>query len=150
MCARGIGFASFYNFTIAFRDRFDIVCFSFNFTDFSSNKLYWIDNVYKQIRSSNLNGTDIKLLTTSPHYMPLAWGLIVFGDWIYWTSFTNNTIYRVDKETGSTFEVVKTELSRPVGIKIYSQENQPTGILCVSVGRMGRGYIIHANGFTHR
>jgi hypothetical protein len=150
MCARGIGFASFYNFTIAFRDRFDIVCFSFNFKDFSSNKLYWIDNVYKQIRSSNLNGTDIKLLTTSPHYMPWAWGLIVFGDWIYWTSFTNNTIYRVDKETGSTFEVVKTELSRPVGIKIYSQENQPTGILCVSVGRMGRGYIIHANGFTHR
>jgi hypothetical protein len=54
-------------------------------------------------------------------------GLIVFGDWIYWTSFTNNTIYRVDKEAGSKFEVVKTELSRPVGIKIYSQENQPTG-----------------------
>ena len=71
-------FASFYNFTIAFRDHFDIVCFSFYFTDFSSNRLYWIDNVYKQIQSSNLNGTDIKLLATSPHYMPWAWGLIVY------------------------------------------------------------------------
>ena len=111
---------------------------SFYFTDFSSSRLYWIDNIYKQIRSSNLDGTDIKLLTTSPVYMPWAWGLIVFGDWIYWTSFTNNTIYRVDKASGTNFEVVKTELSTPVGIKIYSQENQPTGIVCVCVGR-GRG-----------
>jgi hypothetical protein len=50
------------------------------------------------------------------------------------TSGGNNTIYRVDKETGSKFEVVKTELSRPVGIKIYSQEKQPTGTLCVCGG----------------
>jgi glutathione S-transferase len=33
--------------------------FSFYFTDFSTNKLYWIDNVYKQIRSSNLNGFEL-------------------------------------------------------------------------------------------
>lgn len=66
--------------------------------------------------------------------MPWAWGLIVFEDKIYWTSFTNNTIYRVDKATGLHFEVVKTELSIPIGIKIYSQENQPIGILFVVVG----------------
>jgi hypothetical protein len=74
--------------------------------------------------------------------MPWAWGLIVFGNWIYWTSFTNNTIYRVDKESGLNFEVVKTDLRNPVGIKIYSQENQPTGILCGG-GGWRRGYIIH-------
>jgi len=61
--------------------------------------------------------------------MPWAWGIIVFRNWIYWTSFRNDTIYRVDKETGSNFEVVKTDLNMPIGIKIYSQENQPTGIL---------------------
>jgi hypothetical protein len=44
--------------------------------------------------------------------------------------FTNNTINRVDKESGLNFEVVKTDLRNLVGIKIYSQENQPTGILC--------------------
>jgi len=61
--------------------------------------------------------------------MPDVWGLIVFRKWIYWTSNTNNTIYRVDKENGSNFEVVKTNLRTPLGIKIYSQENQPPGIL---------------------
>ena len=71
--------------------------------------------------------------------MPWAWGLIVFGDWIYWTSFTNNTIYRVNKESGSNFQVVKTDLRTPIGIKIYSQENQPTGIL---FGGCGGGVMI--------
>ena len=66
--------------------------------------------------------------------MALAWGLIVFRDWIYWTSSTSNTIYRVDKENGSHVEVVKRYLHNPRGIKIYSQENQPKGILFVVVG----------------
>jgi hypothetical protein len=35
--------------------------------------------------------------------MPWAWGLIIFGNWIYWTSFTKETIYRVDKESGLNF-----------------------------------------------
>ena len=84
--------------------------------------------------------------------MPWAWGLIVFGDWIYWTSFTNNTIYRVDKESGLHFEIVKTDLSIPVGIKIYSQENQPTGTVCGGRGVEERVYNtnVHANGFTQR
>ena len=71
--------------------------------------------------------------------MPWAWGLIVFEDKIYWTSFTNNTIYRVDKENGSHVEVVKRYLRNPRGIKIYSQENQPTGILCVCACGVGVG-----------
>ena len=89
--------------------------------------------------------------------MPWEWGLIVFGDWIYWTSFTNNTIYRVNKESGSDFQVVKTDLRTPIGIKIYSQENQPTGILCggqwVGGGGWGGGGYdtnVHANGIMER
>jgi hypothetical protein len=78
--------------------------------------------------------------------MPWAWGLIVFGDWIYWTSFTNNTIYRVNKESGSNFQVVKTDLRTPIGIKIYSQENQPTGILFGG----GDDTNVHANGIMER
>ena len=114
-----------------------ILYFSFYFTDFSSNRLYWIDSVYKQIQSSNLNGTDIKLLTTFPEYMPLARGLIVFGDWIYWTS--SRTINRLYKENGSNVEVVNSHLSNSRGIKIYSPENQPIGILFVVVVVVGGG-----------
>ena len=71
--------------------------------------------------------------------MPWAWGLIIFGNWIYWTSFTKETIYRVDKESGLNFEIVKTDLRIPVGIKIYSQENQPAGTVCVGGGVSGGG-----------
>jgi len=56
-----------------------------------------------------------------------ASGLAVFEDWIYWVTYKNNTIYRVDKENGTTFEVVQTGLHSPVGIKIYSKQNQPSG-----------------------
>jgi hypothetical protein len=104
--------------------------FSFYFTDFSSKRLYWIDSVYKQIQSSNLNGTDIKkLITTSPEYMAWAWGLIVFRDWIYWIS--SHKIYRVYKENGSNVAVIKSNLNNARGIKFYSPENQPTGIFFV-------------------
>ena len=120
--------------------------FSFYFTDFSSNRLYWIDNFYNHIRSSHLNGSDIILLATSPEYMPLAQGLIVFKDWIYCTSSTNNSIYRVNKKNGTNFEVVKSDLRTPLGIKIYSKENQPTGILLVRWWWWWwGGYMIHAN-----
>jgi hypothetical protein len=88
--------------------------FSFYFTDFYSRRLYWIDSFYKQIQSSNLNGTDIiKLLTTSPEDM--ARGLIVFRDWIYWIS--SKKIHRVYKENGSNVEVIKSNLFNVRGIK---------------------------------
>ena len=86
--------------------------------------------------------------------MPWAWGLIIFGNWIYWTSFTKETIYRVDKESGLNFEIVKTDLRIPVGIKNYSQENQPAGTVCVGGGGGVEERVhntnVHVNGFTQR
>jgi hypothetical protein len=76
----------------------------------------------------------------------MGMGINCIRDWIYWTSFTNNTIYRVDKETGSKFEVVKTELSRlfkpvafylcvkPFACIIYPLPTPPSHIHKVPVG----------------
>ena len=98
-----------------------------SFSDYTANRLYWIDNGLKQIKSAALDGSDVKMLTTFTERNMWAWGLTVFDNWIYWATYKNNTIYRIDKETGSTFEVVKTGLRSPMGIKIYSQNNQPSG-----------------------
>lgn len=81
----------------------------------------------KQIKSAALDGSDVKILTTYTERNIWTWGLTVFEDWIYWVAYKHKTIYRVDKETGSTLEIVKTGLHSPAGITIYSQQKQPLG-----------------------
>ncbi|CAG2242217.1 LRP5_6 [Mytilus edulis] len=97
--------------------------------DFAENRLYWVDNHVqsKQIKSSAFDGTDIRILMTSADNLPWAFGLVVYKDWLYITQFTNNTVCRVDKQTGSNFQIIRSDADTPVGIKIYSGDNQPHG-----------------------
>ncbi|OPL33300.1 hypothetical protein AM593_10802, partial [Mytilus galloprovincialis] len=64
---------------------------------------------------------------TSADNLPWAFGLVVYKDWLYITQFTNNTVCRVDKQTGSNFQIIRSDADTPVGIKIYSGDNQPHG-----------------------
>ncbi|XP_071133360.1 low-density lipoprotein receptor-related protein 6-like isoform X2 [Mytilus edulis] len=102
--------------------------------DFAENRLYWVDNHVqsKQIKSSAFDGTDIRILMTSADNLPWAFGLVVYKEWLYITQFTNNTVCRVDKQTGSNFQIIRSDADTPVGIKIYSGDNQPHGTsLCI-------------------
>ena len=94
---------------------------SLPFSDYTSNRLYWVDKGLKQITSAALDDTDVKSLTRYTEELMWASGLAVFEDWIYWVTYQNNTIYRVDKENWTTFEVVKTGLHSPAGITNIQQ-----------------------------
>ncbi|CAC5413279.1 LRP5_6 [Mytilus coruscus] len=103
--------------------------------DFTTNRLYWVDNhiLLKQIKSSKLDGTDIKIVMQSADNLPWVWGLVVYTHWLYLTQFSNNSVCRVDKQTGSNFQIIRADADQPVGIKIYSEDNQPKGTnLCFS------------------
>lgn len=50
-------------------------------------------------------------------------GMVVLGEWVYWA--TRSLVRRVDKISGSMFEIIGTRDSYE--IKIYSKDRQPSG-----------------------
>lgn len=102
------------------------------YLDFTTNRLYWTDNhiLLKHIKSSKLDGTDIqKLMMLSADNLPWVFGIVVYKNWLYLTQFSNNSVCRVDKQNGSNFQIIRANADQPVGIKVYSEDNQPKGII---------------------
>ena len=75
------------------------------------------------IKSSNLDGTDIQLLAHSMDHIKYSVGMVVLGEWVYWA--TRLLVRRVDKMSGSMFEIIGT--SESYEMKVYSKGRQPSG-----------------------
>jgi len=75
------------------------------------------------IKSSNLDGTDIQLLAHSMDDIKYSVGMVVLGEWVYWA--TQSLVRRVDKLSGSMFEIIGT--SESYEMKVYSKDRQPSG-----------------------
>lgn len=75
------------------------------------------------IKSSNLDGTDIQLLAHSMDDIKYSVGMVVLGEWVYWA--TQSRVRRVDKLSGSMFEIIGT--SESYEMKVYSKDRQPSG-----------------------
>jgi len=61
----------------------------------TDKKLYWLDTKYNQIASSNLDGSDIKILSSDPEYLRNPLSIAVFEDWVYWNNASH--IFRIQK-----------------------------------------------------
>merc|ERR1719348_1021826 len=61
----------------------------------TDKRLYWLDTKYNQIASSNLDGSDIKILSSDPGYLKNPLSLAVFEDWVYWNNASH--IFRIQK-----------------------------------------------------
>ena len=89
--------------------------------------MFWIDWGFEAIFSSNYDGTNITKIVEGSDYLQYVRGLVVYKDWLYWIDKRHYLIVRVDKHTGSNFEVVQSNLQNPRGLHIYSDELQPEG-----------------------
>ena len=84
---------------------------------FSLGYIFWSDVTEKNIKRSNINGTNITVIHNNTGVCD---GLAV--EWntsrLYWTDTTNNTISVSDLEGNNTRIVVSSELDEPRGIVV--------------------------------
>lgn len=92
--------------------------------DYTSDKLYWCDALLDHIQFANLDGTDVKTISSPRIKHPFS--LVIHGDWLYVTDWRLDAILRMQKTNGSDEKIVRSveEGNRLYGIKVFSKDNQ--------------------------
>ena len=86
--------------------------------DFTEPALYWADAWTDIIARGDLDGNNIVILlrgTDSYHFFSIT----VYGDYLYWTDWSLNSVERINKHTGFGRATIISGLSRPTGIHAY-------------------------------
>lgn len=92
--------------------------------DFETDKLYWCDALLDHIQYANLDGTDVKTISSPRIVHPFS--LVIHGDWLYVTDWRLDAILRMKKTNGSEEKIIRSleEGNRLYGIKVFSRDNQ--------------------------
>ncbi len=95
--------------------------------DIQTQVLYWADANLDRIESSNTDGTNRQLLTTTGIFHPFA--MTSFDGAVYWTDWQLDAIlvWKLDNVT-ILFDELPTE---PMGIQVLSPDRQPPGNVLV-------------------
>ncbi|XP_042220954.1 prolow-density lipoprotein receptor-related protein 1-like isoform X2 [Homarus americanus] len=116
--------------------------------DASSQRLYWVNLGSDSIQYYDmLNDNSLHLLETGNSTKPEA--LTVYMNDVYYTDASDSSIYKVDKNTGSNRELVRSGLQNFLSLKIYdeaiqdgsnacSQDSPPCAHLCLPKNRVER------------
>ncbi|RWS16465.1 low-density lipoprotein receptor-related protein 2-like protein [Dinothrombium tinctorium] len=92
--------------------------------DYEKNRLYWCDALLDHIQHANLDGTDVKTISSARIKHPFS--LVVHDQWLYVTDWRLDAILRMNKENGSHEKIIRSveEGNRLYGIKVFSKRNQ--------------------------
>lgn len=93
--------------------------------DFTTRRIFWTDARFKVIESSNLNGSDRRLVIRIPRQHPFS--IAVFKDFIYWADWRSRAIFKANKFTGGNKTVIVRELKTLTGLEIFDPLRQPKG-----------------------
>ncbi|XP_071943214.1 low-density lipoprotein receptor-related protein 2-like [Antedon mediterranea] len=93
---------------------------------YTTNKLYWVDAHLNHIGYSNMDGTDIRLLST---FVSHPFAITVFEETLYWTDWNTKTINKVDKLLGGNYTQVGGTIHRPMDIHIVHELRQDPSII---------------------
>ncbi|CAG2184720.1 Low-density lipoprotein receptor-related protein 4,Sortilin-related receptor,Low-density lipoprotein receptor-related protein 6 [Mytilus edulis] len=88
-------------------------------------RLYWTDGALFQIKSSTLDGKDVKTIIKDVKYLPHPFGIAVHDQYVYWTNWEYKSLLRTNKYDGSYVETVQRDLTSPMDIKLYDSNVQP-------------------------
>lgn len=75
--------------------------------DLVMEKLYWVDAKMNTVGSSNLDGTEARVVLFSPEYLSHPFSISVFEDSMFWSEWSSRNIYKASKFDGSNVTVVK-------------------------------------------
>ena len=101
--------------------------------DYQNQVLYWIDTSLDKIESSNVDGTNRRLITTfASNHLPFA--ISLFNNILYWSDRNTNTVLSVFSN-GTSLSSLIFRFSLPAGIEVVSRTRQqlPQGWLTHSI-----------------
>jgi len=92
--------------------------------DYERDRLYWCDALLDHIQHANLDGGDVKTISSRMIRHPFS--LVVYSGKLYVTDWRLDAIIEMDKITGGSEKIVEKveESNRLYGIRIYSKDAQ--------------------------
>lgn len=69
--------------------------------DLLKQRLYWLDAKLHSISSVNFDGSERRIIFKSNEFLHHPYSISVFEDFVYWTDWEKNTIFRANKFNGN-------------------------------------------------
>ncbi|XP_061931596.1 low-density lipoprotein receptor isoform X9 [Apis cerana] len=98
--------------------------------DLIGKKIYWVDAKLYIIGSCNYDGTGIRTVLYSPEVLRHPFSITTFEDYVYWTDWDKEAIFKANKFTGQSVEAVMSlrALKYPMVVHVYHPYRQPDGM----------------------
>lgn len=72
--------------------------------DLVSKRIYWVDAKLKTISSCNYDGSDRRVVLESSESLQHPYSVATFEDWVYWSDWENEAIFKANKLTGDNIQ----------------------------------------------
>ncbi|XP_076235491.1 low-density lipoprotein receptor isoform X2 [Calliopsis andreniformis] len=98
--------------------------------DLIGKKVYWVDAKLYIIGSCNYDGSGRRTVLYSPDVLRHPFSITTFEDYVYWTDWDKETIFKANKFTGKEVEAVTSvrTLKHPMVVHVYHPYRQPDGM----------------------
>lgn len=98
--------------------------------DLIGKKIYWVDAKLNIIGSCNYDGSGIRTVLYSPEVLRHPFSITTFEDYVYWTDWDKEAIFKANKFTGKSVEAVTSlrTLKYPMVVHVYHPYRQPDGM----------------------
>jgi hypothetical protein len=90
-------------------------------------RVYWIDAKLNLIGSSDLDGANSRVILYSPEKLKHPFSITLFEDWMYWTDWDRNAVFKANKFDGSNSDAVTAKDLKqiPMAVHVYHPYRQP-------------------------
>lgn len=94
--------------------------------DFQNQVLYWADASLDKIESSNVDGSNRRIITSFTDDLH-PFGLALFDGILYFTDWAGSSVRSVDPRNGNITNIIQGLNGQPFGIRAVSEQRQPIG-----------------------
>ncbi|CAK9813981.1 Very low-density lipoprotein receptor [Anthophora quadrimaculata] len=98
--------------------------------DLIGKKIYWVDGKLNIIGSCNYDGSGVRTVLYSPEVLRHPFSITTFEDYVYWTDWDKEAIFKANKFTGQSVKAVTSlrTLKYPMVVHVYHPYRQPDGM----------------------
>ena len=90
--------------------------------DYITEKLFWADANFDYIAMADLDGSNRHVIISEN--LPHTFAVTTFIDYIFWSDWETNSVYRAQKFTGDKRTVLTTMIHRPMDLVVYHSMRQ--------------------------